>query len=321
MVRGRRTARKQTGGSSRAYRALFVPAQPAPPAQPPPPAPVVEEEDPEEVHFFEEQEDPADPSASPLVVPVPSPAQEEQAEEEDSVEQTADEQAVGEQAAGEQVAAGAAAGGAYTETLTSVHETGPFCRLLEEALETLGMYVRPLYYTTHVIDPLLEDYYLTTVHIRETAGSYTSVRTRSSHDSDTPHLTYAASVSTAARRALTALRHEFAAQLEETRFRFVPRRQSGTEETFLLTGEAEDEYLNTALRYTAALSTDLDNATTELAETRGQLEVAKDRIFESEAQLAGQDPPAAIEEYPEPAESPKRRKFSYRAPGSGTHLE
>src|SRR5689334_11288539 len=71
MVRERRTARKQTGGSSRAYRALFVPAQPAPPAQPPPPAPVVEEEDPEEVHFFEEQEDPADPTASPLVVPVP----------------------------------------------------------------------------------------------------------------------------------------------------------------------------------------------------------------------------------------------------------
>ncbi|CAN6337726.1 unnamed protein product [Urochloa humidicola] len=85
-------------------------------------------------------------------------------------------------------------------------------------------------------------------------------------------------------------------------------------------GDAGEDRVSVLGRVTAALNTDLDNATTELAKTHDQLDEAYAKIARLEAQLAGQEPPAPIDEIPCPATSPPRKRLRYGAPGSTTGL-
>ena len=84
---------------------------------------------------------------------------------------------------------------------TSFHEEGHFPLLLRDVLNELHNPVAPMYETWHYEDPALGDYYVTRVHIRVDNGPR-GMMTVSAHDSSTPIVTYRASVSYAARRAL-----------------------------------------------------------------------------------------------------------------------
>ncbi|CAN6207583.1 unnamed protein product [Urochloa humidicola] len=333
MARTKRTARKSTGG-----RVRIAPAQPAPPA------PLMEEE-PEEVHFFEEEEDVQQvaPSAAPVPAP-PAPAAEgaplplvapaspavaaggdpedpgddsdddEEDEDDDDDDEDPENNDGGNQDNEPQVKK------LTCEVYTSDNEQGYFPSMLEEVLRELGCTVRPLYVVQRYTDPPLDDYYLTRVHIRERREASGASRTASMHDSTVPLSTYAASVSEAARRTLSALCYTHRLELSVTEYRHLPRRPSGGEQAYVVMGEAGEDCVSILACVTAALNTDLDNATTELAKTHDQLEEAYAKIARLEAQLAGQEPPASIDEIPCPAASPPRKRLRYGAPGSTTGL-
>lgn len=93
----------------------------------------------------------------------------------------------------------------------------------------------------------------TTTTLMSTSGRPWS--TYSPHDSATPHGTYATSISTAARRALSALCYDFSSELGNMDYCHLPCCPSGTEEASIVLGDHEEDYLNNLARYTAALST------------------------------------------------------------------
>ncbi|CAN6324342.1 unnamed protein product [Urochloa humidicola] len=331
MVRTKRTARKSIGG-----RVRIAPAQPAPPA------PLMEEE-PQEVHFFEEEGDVQQvaPSAAPVPAP-PAPAAEgaqlppvapaspvvaaggdpedpgdDSDDEEDDDDD--DDEDLENNDGGDQDNEPQVKKLAY-EVYTSDNEQGYFPSMLEEVLRELGCTVRPLYVVQRYTDPPLDDYYLSRVHIRERRETSGGSRTASMHDSTVPLGTFTASISEAARRALSALCYTHRLELSVTEYRHLPRRPSGGEQAYVVMGDAGEDRVSVLARVTAVLNTDLDNATTELAKTHDQLEEAYAKIARLEAQLAGQEPPAPIDEIPCPAASPPRKRLRYGAPGSTTGL-
>jgi hypothetical protein len=97
-------------------------------------------------------------------------------------------------------------GDPYCTMHSSEVAPGYFPWLLRNTLLELGNTVYPMYVTHNWTEPPLGSYYMSRVHIRvrnHTGGGYIS---RTTHDSTTPHSTYQASVSNAARRALFSLR-------------------------------------------------------------------------------------------------------------------
>ncbi|CAN6362746.1 unnamed protein product [Urochloa humidicola] len=332
MARTKRTARKSTGG-----RVRIAPAQPAPPA------PLVEEE-PEEVHFYEEEEDVQQvaPSASPVPAP-PAPAAEgaplppvapaspaataggdpedpgdDSDDDEEDKDGVDDEDPENNDGGGQgdepQVRK------LTCEVYTSDNEQGYFHSMLEDVPRELGCTVRPLYVVQRYTDPPLDDYYLTRVHVRQHKEASEGTRTASMHDSTVPLGTYAASISEAARRALSALCYTHRLELSVTEYRHLPRHPSGGEQAYVVMGEAGEDRVSILAHLTVALNTDLDNATTELAKTHDQLEEAYAKIARLEAQLARQEPPAPIDEILCPAASPPRKRLRYSAHGSTTGL-
>ncbi|CAO2038223.1 unnamed protein product [Urochloa humidicola] len=203
---------------------------------------------------------------------------------------------------------------------TSMDEPGYFPTLLQDLLWELGNYVKPLFITHQISEPTLGDYFVTRVHIRERNGTPRGMRTSSMHDSTTPHGTYAASVSAAAKRALWFLCYEHRLELSVTDYSHLPRRPNGTEQTNVMLGNAGEERINILARVVAALNTDLDGATAELSNTFNKLQAAQARIAELEAQLAGQAPPENTTEISYPAESPPSKRLRYGEPGSVTGL-
>lgn len=166
----------------------------------------------------------------------------------------------------------------------------------------------------------MDDYYSTQVHIRERLATSRGLKTYRAHDSTTPHATYAAAVSDAARRALSALCFAHREELSTTVYRHLPRRVSGTEDTAVPLGEAGEDRINVLARVTAALNTDLDGATAELARTHEELQDVHARIAQLEAQLAGQEPPEEAAEPYYPTVSPPRKRLRYGTSGSVTGL-
>jgi hypothetical protein len=109
-------------------------------------------------------------------------------------------------------------------------EFGYFPILLQDVLWELGNTVKPFYVTDLYSDPVIGDYYLTRVHIRERLETFGGLRSRSVHDYATPHTTYATSISNTAKRALWSLCYHHGQELHTTMYRHLPRHTSGIEE-------------------------------------------------------------------------------------------
>ncbi|CAN6275183.1 unnamed protein product [Urochloa humidicola] len=343
MARTKRTARKSTGGR----RVRFAPTQPAPPA---PPAEV----EPEEVLVLVEMEDgnnqvmaqdallvalsaphvPVPPAPTVEEAPQPpvapaSPAAAVGGDPEDPGDDSDDDEDDDDDDddndndqndEGDNQDDGPQERSMTYEVYTSDNEQGYFPRLLEDMLRELGCTVRPCYVIQRFTDPPLDDNYLTRVHIRERRETSGGFRTNSMHDSTVPLGTYAASVSEAARRALSALCYAHRLELSVTEYRHLPRRPSGGEQAYVVLGDAGEDRISILAHVTAALNTDLDNAATELSKTHDQLDEAYNKIARLEAQLAGREPPVRTNVVPCPAASPPRKRLRYGAPGSTTGL-
>jgi hypothetical protein len=197
---------------------------------------------------------------------------------------------------------------------------GFFPWLLQNTLLELGNTVYPMYVTHSWNEPPLGNYYMTRVHIRvrnHTGGGYIS---RTTYDSTTPHSTYQASVSNAARRALFSLRFRHDQELSLSDYRYIPRHTSGTEQTVVPLTGFEDPRLHTLAQVTAALNTNLEGTTSELEQTHGELKDAHARIAELEAECDGREPPVQPDETPFPAESPPRKRLRYGSSSATTGL-
>ncbi|CAN6195140.1 unnamed protein product [Urochloa humidicola] len=203
---------------------------------------------------------------------------------------------------------------------TSMNEPGYFPTLLQDVLWELGNHMKPLYITHQISEPILSDYFITRVHLQERNGTPRGMKTSLMHDSTTPHGTYAASVSAAAKRALWFLCYEHRLELSVTEYRHLPRRPSGTEQSNVMLGNAGEDRINILARVVATLNTDHDNATTELSYTYHRLQDAHAKIAQLEAQLNGQAPPVNTTEISCPAESPPRKRLRYGESGSVTGL-
>jgi hypothetical protein len=132
---------------------------------------------------------------------------------------------------------------------------GYFPWFLRNTLLELENTVYPMYVTHSWTEPPLGTYYMTRVHIRQrnyTGGGYIT------HDSTTPHSTYRASVSNAARRALLSLHSKHDKELSLSDYRHIPHCTSGTKQTGLPLTGSEDPRLHTLAQVTAALNTDLE---------------------------------------------------------------
>jgi hypothetical protein len=175
---------------------------------------------------------------------------------------------------------------------------GYFPWLLRNTLLELGNTVYPMYFTHSWNEPPLGTYYMTRVHIKV-------------HDSTTPHSTYQASVSNAARRAMFSLHFKHDQELSLSDYRQIPRRTSGTEQTVVPLTGSKDPRLHTLAQATAALNTDLEGATSELEQTHGELKGAYTRIAQLEAEPDGREPPVQPDETPFPAESPPCKRLRY----------
>jgi hypothetical protein len=168
---------------------------------------------------------------------------------------------------------------------------GYFPWLLRNTLLEMGNTVYPMYVTHSWTEPPLGTYYMTRVHIRvcnHTSGGYVST---TMHDSTTPHSTYRAFASNAARRALFSLRFTHDQELSLSDYRHIPRRTSGTKQTVVLLTGSEDPCLHTLAQVTAALNTDLEGVTSELEQTHDELKDAYARIAQLEAERDGREPP------------------------------
>ena len=154
--------------------------------------------------------------------------------------------------------------------------------LLQSVLMELGNDVKAFYLKHHYNDPVVGDYYLTQVHIRGHVEGYQCMKTLSAHDSIAPHSTYAASVSSASRRALWFVCHTHRQELHTTEYRHIPRRTSGTEDIVVVLGDDGRDCLNILARVTAALNTNLEGVTTDYAKTHEKLRKAQDRITQLE---------------------------------------
>jgi hypothetical protein len=152
-----------------------------------------------------------------------------------------------------------------TEHYTSMFEMGHFPNLLQDVLHVLGTYVRPLYDTRRVFEPPRACYYITHVHIKVLDAGDRGFRTLSSHESLTSLSTYAASISNAARRALSSLSHTYRQQLHDTTYRNLPLCPRGESQTIVVLGEDGEDCLNTLAGIVAGLNTDLDSATLDLS--------------------------------------------------------
>ncbi|KAF8664320.1 hypothetical protein HU200_054870 [Digitaria exilis] len=196
------------------------------------------------------------------------------------------------------------------EMITSITELGAFPLLLEDVLEALGNYTRPLYITTYSSAANYQEYYHTQVHVRAQMENASRFRTWSIHESSLLHTSYEAAISDAARRAVPSISHQFQRELSRTEYRHLPRRHPGTEQTVVVGGgPTADPRLNVLARVTAALNTDMEGVINELAE-------AQERIAELEEQLAEQQGQGDDDERMANAWSPPRKKLRYGAPFS-----
>jgi hypothetical protein len=109
-----------------------------------------------------------------------------------------------------------------TEHYTSMFETEHFPNLLQDVLHALGTYAQPLYETRRVYEPPRACYYITRIHVRVMDAGDRGFRTLSAHESLTPLSTYAASVSSAAKRTLWSLSHTYRQQLHNTKYMHLP---------------------------------------------------------------------------------------------------
>ncbi len=174
---------------------------------------------------------------------------------------------------------------AHESLIPLMFETGHFPNLLQAVLHELGAYVRPLYETRRVSEPPRACYYITRIHVTVMDAGDRGFRTLSAHESLIPLSTYAASVSDAARRTLWSLSHTYRQQLQNTRFRHLPQRLRGENQTNIVPGEPGEDRLNTLAGVVAGLNTDLDSATLDLSRVHLELENAHARIAALEAQL------------------------------------
>jgi hypothetical protein len=143
-------------------------------------------------------------------------------------------------------------------------------------------------------------------------------RTLSTHESLTPLSTYAASVSNAARRTLWSLSHTYRQQLHNTKYRHLPLRICGENQTTIVPGGANEDRLNTLSGVVASLNTDPDSATLDLSRVHLELEDAHARIVALEAQLDGRNPPEV--QVPAMTLSPPLKRIRYGEQGSITRL-
>jgi hypothetical protein len=143
-------------------------------------------------------------------------------------------------------------------------------------------------------------------------------RTLSTHESLTPLSTYAASVSNAARRTLWSLSHTYRQQLHNTKYRHLPLRICGENQTTIVPGGANEDRLNTLSGVVASLNTDPDSATLDLSRVHLELEDAHARIVALEAQLDGRNPPEV--QVPAMTLSPPLKRIHYGEQGSITRL-
>jgi hypothetical protein len=187
-------------------------------------------------------------------------------------------------------------------------ENGQFCVLLQEVLPHLGYTMKPLYVTKHFNEPGMRDYYTSRVYIRVPLIDTNGWRNCLSHRSTTHFSTDEAAVNDAARRALWSLCNAQRDRLQESEFRHVPRRVSGSENTIVPAGG--DDRIDILARVTAALNTVLEGATTEMDRYHEELQTAQARIVYLEAQLAGQRPPQEAMSY-QTTTSPPRKKLLY----------
>jgi hypothetical protein len=130
-------------------------------------------------------------------------------------------------------------------------------------------------------------------------------RYRSSHHSTAHFSSDDAAVNDAARRALWSLCNAKRARLFDSKYRHVPRRASGTEETIVPT--RGDDRIDILARVVAALNTDLEGATTEMDRYHEELQAAQAKIARLEAQLAGQRLPQEVVPYHTTASPPRKR--------------
>jgi hypothetical protein len=143
-------------------------------------------------------------------------------------------------------------------------------------------------------------------------------RTLSAHESLTSVPTYAASVSNTAKRTLWSLSHTYWQQLHNMKYRHLPLRIHGENQTTIVPGGANEDRLNTLAGVVAGLNTDLDSATLELSRVHLELEDAHARIVALEAQLDGRNPPKV--QVRAMVLSPPRKRIRYGEPGSITRL-
>jgi hypothetical protein len=196
-------------------------------------------------------------------------------------------------------------------------ENGRFCVLLQEVLQHLGYTMKPLYVTKHFSEPGMRDYYTSRVYIRVPLIGTNGWRNHSSHHSTTHFSTDEPAVNDAARRALWSLCNAQRDRLQESEFRHVPRRVSGSENTIVPAGG--DDCIDILARVTSTLNTNLEGATTEMDRYHEELQTALARIAYLEAQLAGQRPPQEAMTYQTTA-SPPRKKLRYGTKEATTRL-
>jgi hypothetical protein len=178
----------------------------------------------------------------------------------------------------------------------------------------IGSHSLPLWFAVSV----LHTYYMTRVHIRERNHTGGGLISRTTHDSTTPHSTYRASASNAARRALFSLRSRHDQELSLNNYRHIPRRTTGTGQMVVPLTGSEDPRLHTLAQVTAALNIDLEGVTSELEQTHDELKDAYSRIAQLEAERDGREPPVQPDVTPFPAESPPCKKLRYNSSSSAT---
>jgi hypothetical protein len=299
MVRGKKTARKSTGGRIRI-------ADPAPPPAPVPVENPAEPEDPVE-------EDPemllsaSDSSEEPLATPPAPPAEEVPAvpAEPENPEEPPAQQEVNQESIGETQLEG--------WICTHHHNDGgdlPFPRLFREALHDLDRdHWTPIYVGTRYRHQHFPEEWEVTVVVTA-ADEYGGRIEHLRHKAPARRSSFAAGMADAAKEALTNFCSMFGPALGDTAYRYFPRRPL-TEPSTLVASAAKENNprLNALVRYVALLNSEYDAVLHELQEQRHLTTALRAELGEDE------------DNYIDCAAVPPRKKLRYNDPRGRTHLQ
>jgi hypothetical protein len=174
------------------------------------------------------------------------------------------------------------------------------------------------YRSEHWSHPDYPAYWKVWAHVGRPNPTLRALRIMSIHEAVAERSTQMAGINDAARQAFYAYRDHFFEEISQDERRYYPRRRRGElAMTIASTTDEQDPRVHRTVKLVAVTNTELNSSLVELKQVRKELDDARKRIAQLEAQITGVPPPSPKW----PAFSPPREDPAYGDASARTTIE